>query len=41
LKKEAKTFAMAPTARRILNHPCAAPAVKGFWFFFFKKELLP
>jgi uncharacterized iron-regulated protein len=42
-KKKQKTFATAPTARRILHHPCAAPFAKVFWFFFSKKNccLLP
>jgi hypothetical protein len=42
LKKEAKTFATAPTTSRVLRHPCAAPTEKVFWFFFSKKNrLLP
>jgi len=33
-----KTFATAPTARRAVHHPCAAPKEKVFWFFFSKKN---
>jgi hypothetical protein len=40
-EKGAKTFATAPTARRTLDHPCAAPVEKVFWFFFSKKNRLP
>jgi hypothetical protein len=39
-KKNQKTFATAPTASRILRHPCAAPAAKVFCFFFSKKKAL-
>jgi hypothetical protein len=37
-RKNQRTFATAPTARRISHHPCAAPEVKVFCFFFSKKK---
>jgi len=39
-KKNQKTFATAPAARRTLHHPCAAPVAKVFASFFKKKRLL-
>jgi hypothetical protein len=39
-KKNQKTFATAPAARRILHSPCAAPLVKVFASFFKKKRFL-
>jgi hypothetical protein len=41
LKKEAKTFVTAPTARRNFHRPCAAAEEKVFWFFFSKKNRFP
>jgi hypothetical protein len=40
-KKNQKTFTTAPTARRIFDHPCAAPVAKVFASFFKKKRFLP
>jgi hypothetical protein len=37
-KKNQKTFTTAPTAWRILHHPCAAPGAKVFASFFKKKR---
>jgi hypothetical protein len=39
-KKNQKTFATAPTASRILDHPCAAPLAKVFCFFSSEKKAL-
>jgi hypothetical protein len=37
-RKNQRTFATAPTARRSLHRICAAPGIKVFWFFFSKKN---
>jgi hypothetical protein len=39
-KKNQKTFEPAPTARRNLHHPCAAPLAKVFCFFSSEKKAL-